>query len=537
MKDKTLSRVLAQLVLTCSLVGLSEAEPLRLGSINFPNSGPEAAQEHFLRGVKYLHSFGFEDAAEAFQAASKIAPDFALAYWGEALCHNHPLISERDLESPRAVLTRLGPTPAERAAKAPTPREAGFLEAVEILYGEGSASERALAYAQAMGRLAAQFPDEEEIQAFYAVALLGTVRHIGSSWGAESTYRVRMQAGAIAQDIFRTHPDHPGAAHYVIHAFDDPVHAPLALTAAERYAEIAPDASHALHMPSHIFIQRGMWDRVVASNDASYQAAISLWQERAGFSETQRYFSDTSVWHALDWGQYGSLQQADYAKAKKAIDLLRPIATESKVTFLKEGPGIMTARYIVESEQWEKLPITKTTTAPELMATGLSAIRLGDVATAEQVEASLKNLEKVKHPIPRIEKSRAIMHKEIAALVHLAQGHSDKAIAIMKEAIAIEEDTGLPNGAAIPIKPAYELYGEILLELGQPQEAMAQFEASLLRTPKRALSLRGLARAAAKSGDTTTARQRYTQLVEVWKSKGTPEVLQEAQDFLKEKMS
>ena len=264
---------------------------------------------------------------------------------------------------------------------------------------------------------------------------------------------------------------------------------------------------------------------------------LSLWQERAGFSETQRYFSDTSVWHALDWGQYGSLQQADYAKAKKAIDLLRPIATESKITFVKEGPGTMTARYIVESEQWEKLPITKTTTAPELMATGLSAIRLGDVATAEQVEASLKNLEKVKHPIPRIEKSIAIMHKEIAALVHLAQGHSDKAIAIMKEAIAIEEDTGLPNGAAIPIKPAYELYGEILLELGQPQEAMAQFEASLLRTPKRALSLRGLARAAAKSGDTTTARQRYTQLVEVWKSKGSPEVLQEAQDFLKEKMS
>ena len=534
MKRKALSSVFAQLVLTCSLIGLSQAEPLKLGSINFPNSGPEAAQEHFLRGVKYLHSFGFEDAAEAFQAASQIAPDFAMAYWGEALCHNHPLIPERDLESPRKVLARL---PVERAAKAPTPREAGFLAAVEILYGEGSVSERALAYAEAMGRLAAQFPDEEEVQAFYAVALLGTVRHIGSSWGAESTYRTRMQAGAIAQDIFRQHPDHPGAAHYVIHAFDDPVHAPLALTAAERYAEIAPDASHALHMPSHIFIQHGMWDQVVASNDVSYQAAVTLWQKRADFSETQRYFSDTSVWHALDWGQYGSLQQADYAKAKKAIDLLRPIATESKVAFVKEGPSIMTARYIVESEQWEKLPITKTTTAPELMATGLSAIRLGDVETAEQVEASLKKLEKVKHPIPRVQKSVAIMHKEIAALVRLAQDNGDEAMSLMKEAVAIEEDLGLPNGAAIPIKPVYELYGEILLELGQPQEAMAQFETSLLRTPNRALSLRGLARAAAKSGDTAMARQRYTQLVAVWKSTGSPEVLQEAQDFLKEKTS
>ena len=346
-----------------------------------------------------------------------------------------------------------------------------------------------------------------------------------------------MQAGAIAQDIFRKHPDHPGAAHYIIHAFDDPVHAPLALAAAERYAEIAPDVSHALHMPSHIFIQRGMWDRVVASNDASYQAAIKLWHKRADFSQTKRYFSDSYVWHALDWGQYGSLQQADYVKAKKTLDLLRPVAAESKVSHVKEGIGMMTARYIVESEQWEKLPMTEAITAPELMATGLSAIRLGDVATAEQAEARLKSLSKEKHPLPQTEKSVAIMHKEIAALVRLAQGNGDEVISLMKEAVAIAEDMGLPNGAVIPIKPAHELYGEILLELGQSQEAMAQFEASLLRTPNRALSLRGLARAAAKSGDTETARQRYTQLVQVWEKKGTPEVLEEAQGFLKETTS
>ena len=252
----------ASLFLLASIfVGLPVARAEQLGELNFPTSGSAEAQEHFLRGVKYLHNFGFEDAAEAFRAATKVEPDFALAYWGEALSHNHPLQPARDLETPRKVLARLGSSPAERAAKAPTPREAGLLAAVEILYGEGDDAQRAFAYAEAMGRLATRYPEDEEIQAFYAVALLGTVRHVGDTWGSESTFGVRMEAGAIAQDVFRQHPNHPGAAHYIIHAFDDPIHAPLALTAAQRYATIAPDVSHALHMPSHIFIQRGMCGR------------------------------------------------------------------------------------------------------------------------------------------------------------------------------------------------------------------------------------------------------------------------------------
>ena len=496
------------LLLAGTIVSLSTAQAEQLGELNFPTSGSAAAQEHFLRGVKYLHSFGFEDAAEAFQAASKVEPDFALAYWGEALSYNHPLLPERDLETPRKVLARLGPSPAERAAKAPTPREAGLLAAVEILYGEGSESERAFAYADAMGRLAAQHPQDEELQALYAVALLGTVRHLGASWGAESTFRVRMKAGAIAQDVFRQHPNHPGAAHYIIHAFDDPIHAPLALAAAERYAVLAPDVSHALHMPSHIFIQHGMWAEVMASNDASYQSAFAVWQQRDTFSETKNYFNDVSAWHALDWGQYGALQQADWTKAKQAINLLRVVAEKSAVSRVHEGVGEMTARYIVESEQWQQLPLTSEFTSHELMATGLSAIRMGDVAIAQQAEEQLKNMEQEKQPTrpTRRQQALTIMRLEIAALVRGAQGQSDAAIALMDEAVAIAESIGLPNGAAIPIKPAHELYGEILLELDRPKEAAVQFEASLLRAPNRRLSLRGLARATAKSGDTHTAR-------------------------------
>ena len=176
------------LLLVSILVSLPGAQAEQLGELHFPTSGSAEAQEHFLRGVKYLHNFGFEDAAAAFQAAAKAEPDFALAYWGEALSHNHPLQPARDLETPRNVLARLGSSSAERAAKAPTPREAGLLAAVELLYAEGEDAERASAYAEAMGRLAGQYPEDEELQAFYAVALLGTVRHLGDSWGQSQRF-------------------------------------------------------------------------------------------------------------------------------------------------------------------------------------------------------------------------------------------------------------------------------------------------------------------------------------------------------------
>ena len=508
MKQRVSYSISTLLLLASVCISLPEARAEQLGELNFPTSGSAEAQAHFLRGVKYLHNFGFEDAAEAFRAATQVEPDFALAYWGEALSHNHPLQPARDLETPRKVLARLGSSPAERAAKAPTAREAGLLAAVERLYGEEDDAQRAFAYAEAMEQLATQYPEDEEIQAFYAVALLGTVRHLGDTWGAESTFPVRMKAGAIAQEVFRAHPNHPGAAHYIIHAFDDPVHAPLALTAAERYAAIAPDVSHALHMPSHIFIQRGMWAEVVASNEASYHAAFAKWPQRDGFSETQRYFNDVYIWHALDWGQYGALQLADWTRAKQAIELLRPVAAKSSVRWVKEGVGEMTARAIVESEQWEQLPFSSDLTTHELLATGMSAVRLGDVASAQQAEARLSALEQDEPPSrsKRAQQALTIMRLEVAALVRLAQDRGDAAVALMDEAVSIADRLGLPNGAVRPIKPAHELYGEILLELGRPQQAMTQFETSLQRTPNRRLSLRGLARAAEKSAALSVAR-------------------------------
>ncbi|MGH9580771.1 MAG: hypothetical protein ACRD2R_07250, partial [Terriglobales bacterium] len=231
---------------TLSLPLTAAAGDSDLGSIHFPNSGALQAQEQFHRGVMLLHSFEFEDSREAFVAARTADPNFALAYWGEAMTHNHPLWMEQDRAAAREALQRLAPTPEARLAKAPTEREKDFLRAVEILYGEGEKPDRDLAYAEFMGKMHQRYPGDDEVACFYALSILGS-----SSQGRDiPTY---LKAAAIVEEVFRRNPRHPGAAHYLIHSYDDPSHAEQALAAARAYSKIAPAAAHALHMPSHIF--------------------------------------------------------------------------------------------------------------------------------------------------------------------------------------------------------------------------------------------------------------------------------------------
>jgi len=230
-----------------------------LGSISFPNSGTASAQPAFIRGVLELHSFEYEAAAEAFRDAQKADPGFALAYWGEAMTDNHPLWQQQDKAAAQAALARLGDTPTARAVKAPTDRERQYLAAVEVLYGDGSKHDRDDAYMRAMGRLMAAYPDDMEARAFYGLSILG-------SRDGVRDFATYMRAAATVQPVFDANPDHPGAAHYLIHSFDDPIHAPLGLPAARKYSEIAPGAAHAQHMTSHIFVALGLWDDVIAAN-------------------------------------------------------------------------------------------------------------------------------------------------------------------------------------------------------------------------------------------------------------------------------
>jgi len=504
------------LVVTISATAAS-AQGDDVGSIEFPTSTHSAeAQQHFLRGVAILHSFGFEQALAEFQAAQEFDPDFAMAYWGETLSYNHPLFGGPipDDASPRAALKRLGATPEARAGKAPTDREKGFLAAVEALWSEdGSYDERRVAYMEAMRRLYDRYPDDDEIATFRALSMLAGARALG-----DQSLRLELQAGAVTLGVFGKNPDHPGAAHYTIHSFDDPLHAPLALPAARRYAQLAPAVSHARHMPTHIFIQHGLWDLVSEHNQSAYEAARAWWTPGATVGDTV---------HSLDWGQYGDLQFGNYAKARTWIERLDQVIAES------DGDGralgalpLLKARYVVETEEWHTAPIADDSSPHELLATGLSAVRTGDLATAREAEAALAKR------AANGDAQERIAHKEMAALVHATQGQADMAVATMDEALEIVAGLRPPRGPASPVKPPHELYGEILLELDRPEEALEHFETSLLRMPNRFRSLLGAARAAARSGDESTARERYETLVSFWQGSADHEGFSEARRFV-----
>ncbi|HTH26152.1 MAG TPA: hypothetical protein VL919_13625, partial [Vicinamibacterales bacterium] len=209
-----------------------------LGTITFPNSGNAAAQAAFIEGVKDLHSFQFDEAAVAFQRAQQADPSFAMAYWGEAMSHNHPLWAQQDDKAAKAILEKIAPTSDARQAKAKLPKEKAFLKAIDVLYyAPGDKLARDTAYSEAMAAMYAEWPNDHEVATWYALSLLGTVRP------TDKGFRRQALAASIAEKVFAENPKHPGAAHFIIHAFDDPDHAPLALTAARSYAGIAPAAA------------------------------------------------------------------------------------------------------------------------------------------------------------------------------------------------------------------------------------------------------------------------------------------------------
>ncbi|MEO5579683.1 MAG: hypothetical protein ABIR58_03430, partial [Gemmatimonadaceae bacterium] len=286
----------------------------RLGKVTFPNSGGKQAQAPFLRGLALLHSFHYDDAAEAFRAAQRADAGFALAYWGEALTFAKLLWGLDNPVAARAALSRLAPTPAARLALARTDREKAYGTAVEALYQEADLQTRIRAYVESLRSLTAKNPDDLEARALLSIALqMG-----GAGYSGAALTDRRMEAIGLAQSIFAAHPDHPGGAHYLIHATDHPDFASRGIAAARAYAKIAPDAEHALHMPSHIFVQIGAWDDAVASNERAWAASRAEVKAR-GSPNTDLSF------HTLWWLQYGYLQQGRYAAAKAVVDSVRDL--------------------------------------------------------------------------------------------------------------------------------------------------------------------------------------------------------------------
>src|SRR5262245_47918080 len=523
------------------------AQESQLGRVEFPTSGSAKAQQHFLRGLAALHSFWYEEAIEAFRESTKVEPDFAMGYWGEAMAYNHPLWSEQDIAAARQVLAKIKETPKL------TERERAYIAAVRLLYGEGDKHARDAAYSAAMEKIYRAYPEDLDAAAFYALSLLGL--------GGEKGYRLQAKAGAIALDVYQKNPNHPGAAHYIIHAFDDPDHAILALPAARRYADIAPEAHHARHMPSHIFLQLGMWPEAAASN-------LSAWETSDAWMRRKKLSPGVRDYHSLHWLTYVYLQQGRYSKAEELLALMKKTMSEStydnklRPGYYENNYARMAAAFVLETERWDlaaslfpsPAPATSNAAQPATGHGGHGGSKAteGDTTRSynggQVLSVFVRNLAAAAHgsmkaapTLPDVnvdssdERTRMIFELEVAAVFASMNQDHEKAATLMKEATAREEKLGPPSGPPDLIKPSHELFGEILLRAGKPEAAAEQFRIALLRQPNRARSLLGAARAAAKMGDQRSAVSAYARLSEQWRDadKGLPELL-EAQSFLKQ---
>ena len=474
------------------------------GRVDFANSGAASAQADFLDGLALLHDFEYPAAATAFRRAQAKDPGFAMAYWGEAMTFNHPIWMQQDLKAAEGALKKLASTPAARRAKAKTDREKEYFDAVEILYGEGKKEARDFRYEDAMARLHARYPDDVDAAAFYGLAILGTA-HAGRD---VATY---MRAARVLEEAWINHRDHPGLVHYLIHSYDDPVHAPLGLRAARIYAKIAPDAGHAQHMTSHIFLALGMWPEVVQANLAAMDDVDRV-RKAAGKGPV-------GCGHYPSWLGYGYLQLGQMDKARSAVALCRT-SVESQAAMDHPGMSMdpdqslsgsfanMRLRYLIDTGDWTgeiagwSLPKAAGPGArlDFVFARAMAEIIQGHRAAARQ---ALAELETVGREVADIETKRGasdptyrvrpeILVLEVRGLLAEQEGDVAGAEKLLRQAVSLEEKLPIAFGPPTIEKPTHELLGEFLLRRGRKDEARAEFEKALALTPGRRLAVQGL---------------------------------------------
>lgn len=434
-----------------------------LGSAHFTATGPAACRQHVLEGVLDLHSFMYDDARASFREAEKAQP-CPIAYWGEAMTYDHPLWDEQDAAKAKAALAKI-PAGAKLS-----PMERGLIGAAHALYFEGRG-----AWMENLGQLHEALPADDEVSLFYALSLY-------ANSGTGKNVKLAMQAAAIAMDVFERNPNHPGAAHYLIHACDSPDHAILALKAARKYAQIAPAASHALHMPAHIFVQLGMWKDAAASNAAAFAA------------------SKRHDWHSFSW------------LAASRVELG---ATEQVLEMLKEPDlpgwvhGLIGAMYVEATQSWKR--------ADELLGDpgGYAALRVKlDAAALHGEDAEAEKL------APRLLESPLRGKPDpLAPLItaaDVAQAHSLRDTGTMSAAIdatraLADAEDAVVSGPSF-FTPAREVLGDLFLRAHRFVEAEREFRKALDVRPNRLNALRGLAEAARGAGDARLAEDAQTKL-------------------------
>jgi hypothetical protein len=488
-----------------------------VGEVSFANSGAPAAQEPFLRGLALLHNFEYADAAEQFRKAQAADPNFAMACWGEAMTFNHAVWMQQDPAAARAVLARLGANPEARLAKAKTERERDYLRAVEILYGEGTKEERDFRYSGAMAALHQRYPDDVDATAFYALSLLGTA-HQGRD------FAIYMRSAALLEEVFPTHQRHPGVLHYLIHSYDDPIHAPLGMRAARLYGNVAPNAGHALHMTSHIFVALGLWDDVIAANERAMRVVD---RQRAAHGQGPK-----TCGHYPAWLHYALLQERRFDEAKQNLDACRRMAAAE----LAAAPAALdpdnssAGSYVemrvvqaLETGRWDatdRLDVPAGHAAARVTEAYGEALLTQDPAALHAAAGRLRELqrnllaeiaqEKQSSPAGRQRSEIAVL--QIDALERLRAGKADQGIKILRRAALSEDAMALEFGPPAIEKPTSELLGDELLALGHNAEAEQAYRAALARAPGRTLSLQGLLRVQQALGQSEAARQTQAQL-------------------------
>jgi predicted Zn-dependent protease len=509
-----------------------------LGHVHMDTSCSPSVSADFDRALAMLHNFWFARALEAFKKVIQADPQCAMAYWGAAMTYNHPFwdAPTREDESAAWALVQKG-----RQTTKKTPREEMYLDAVAALYkdaGAGSKSERDEAYKNAMKAVYEKYPDDE-VKLFYGLSILGTIK--------EGTPGFERQAVAakLFEEVYAKKPEHPGALHYLIHVYDDPEHAVDGLKAARAYAKAAAAVPHAQHMPSHIFTRLGYWEESAAANENAWRTSEDD-VKRAGESGEYRDF------HSLNYLQYAYLQLGRYRDAKRVTDMIKAEyeALPNKKTALDTpelqarhvrgrtiyalpdrvayGYFDMLARYIVETGTWQEVPKiplvapSRDFVAMKLQLQAIAADAAGAKAAANQIVA-LSN-EPGQHPF--VKQIITMQAKEAEAIAARASGDIEGAMAMMNEAVAVEDSIYALSQPPYPIIPVHELYGTMLLEVKRPAEAMKHFTETLKRTPGRPKAIYGIARAAESLGDRQTAMKRYTEFLELWKQadKDRPEI-------------
>ena len=512
-----------RLLLVTALVGAACASRLpaqddhdhqqeTLGHVMFPVSCNPEAQARFERAMALLHSFWWEEGARAFKAVAVADTTCAMAYWGLALnAWGNPFVG-----GPSGDHLRKGAAAAIRAQAIPTPtvRERGFIAAVGALYRDYESvpnAKRLQAYSDTLARLSRDVPDDPEVAIYYALSLVATAS------ATDTTFVRQKQAAAILNPLFRRFPQHPGLAHYLIHANDSPELAPLGLDAARRYAEIAPSAPHAQHMPSHIFIRLGLWDETIAANQRSLAAGVAYarTQNLGGVAPEQ--------FHAIDYMVYGYLQEGRDSTARRTVDeglaLTTVLTSDALVT--NYNRVAMEARLPLERGDWAaaaRLPVRAAGKgdigeALAHFARGIGAARSGNTAQARAEVAALAAIEASLAGQSGYNWSRIVGIKKqaVTAWTLFAAGDTAGALREAKAAADLEDVTEKHPVTPGELLPARELEGDLLLAAGRYGEARVAYESTLCRERRRSRSLFGVARAAELAGDRSTARARYTE--------------------------